>query len=279
MAHSLFQIVEQLALKQDTVIQKKEEASVPEISEKKIFYNDGNSWLNADRIYITDKIYIRIPTVGEILSKEQFYYSMVYHLTMVPYQYMVQLDDLGIDYTQITEWQLFQFIFPQLGQGDLSLVFGDVNTSNYKGYINSENNLPILYSPANGEDGNIDELVYVRIADTLRKIHNLEKVRSKPGNEEAKRYLLEKERKKMKRNAKKPYSPYLEKMVIALVNRPEFKYNYEEVMNLSIYKFNQSFKQIQTSITFDNTMIGVYAGTVDTSKLTDKSCLSWIPLN
>ena len=26
-------------------------------------------------------------------------------------------------------------------------------------------------------------------------------------------------------------------------------------------------------------MIGVYAGTVDTSKIKDKSCLSWIPIN
>lgn len=65
-------------------------------------------------------------------------------------------------------------------------------------------------------------------------------------------------------------------MVIALVNRPEFKYNYEDVMDLSIYKFNQSVQQIRTSITFDNTMIGVYAGTVDPTKMVDKSSLSWI---
>ena len=58
----------------------------------------------------------------------------------------------------------------------------------------------------------------------------------------------------------------------------EFKYNYEETMDLSIYKFNQSFKQIQTRVTFNNTMIGVYAGTVDTSKLNDRSCLSWLQL-
>ena len=45
----------------------------------------------------------------------------------------------------------------------------------------------------------------------------LEKVNYKPGNESAKKYLLEKERKKQKRNAKKPYEPYLEKIVIALV--------------------------------------------------------------
>ena len=47
-------------------------------------------------------------------------------------------------------------------------------------------------------------------------------------------------------------------------------------MNLSIYNFNQSLKQIQHKITFDNTMIGVYAGTIDTSKMSNKDALSWI---
>ena len=87
---------------------------------------------------------------------------------------------------------------------------------------------------------------------------------------------MEKERKKQKRNAKKPYEPYLERLVIALVNTSEFPYDYESCMDLSIYKFNQSFKQIQQKITFDNTMIGVYAGTVDTSKMSNKDALSWI---
>ena len=90
--------------------------------------------------------------------------------------------------------------------------------------------------------------------------------------------LIKKAKRRMKRNANKPYDPYLEKLVVALVNRPEFKYNYEEVMDMSIYRFTQSFKQIKTSITFDNTMVGVYAGTVNTTKLADKSCLSWIPI-
>ena len=111
----------------------------------------------------------------------------------------------------------------------------------------------------------------------MRKINLFEKVKSKPGNESARKYLLEKERKKQKRNAKKPRFPYLEKMVIALVNTSEFPYNYETCMDLSIYKFNQSLQQIQRKIAFDNTMVGVYAGTVDTSKMTDKDALSWIP--
>ena len=114
------------------------------------------------------------------------------------------------------------------------------------------------------------------MTDAIRKINLFEKVKYKPGNESAKKYLLEKERKKQKRNAKKPYEPYLEKLVVALVNTEEFPYNYETCMDLSIYKFNQSFKQIQHKISFNNTMVGVYAGTVDTSKMSNKDILSWI---
>lgn len=239
---------------------------------------NSKSLLYADHIEITDKISVRIPTVGEILEDEQKYYSLVSSLTSSPFQCMVQLDDMGINYTEVTDYQLFQMMFVMLSTTDMSILFGDLVTNGYQLYKDTSNDTDVLYNETTGTDYKIDEFVYIKIADAIRKINNLEKDNSKPGNEEAKRYLLKKARKKQKRNANKPYEPYLEKMVIALVNRPEFKYNYEETMEMSIYRFNQSFKQIQTSINFDKTMIGVYAGTVDTSKMADKSSLSWISI-
>ena len=233
------------------------------------------SLLNATSVEIVPNLSLRIPTVGEILEDEDKYYGIVSSLTASPFQYMVQLDDMGIDYTQITDYQLFMMLFPMYAQSDLSLLFGDLNTSDFNVYVNQDDDNQVIYSPSNNII--IDELVYNDLADMIRKINLFEKVKSKPGNESARKYLLEKERKKQKRNAKKPRFPYLEKMVIALVNTSEFPYNYETCMDLSIYKFNQSLQQIQRKIAFDNTMVGVYAGTVDTSKMTDKDALSWIP--
>lgn len=237
------------------------------------------SLLKSNHIDITKNISIRIPTVGEILEDEQHYYSIVSSITATPFQYMVQLDDMGLDYTKITDYELFLMLFPSCAKEDLSILFGELYTLDYNIYHDNSNDTNILLSKKNGIDYKIDELVYYKLVDALRKINQFERKKYKPGNDEAKAYLLEKERKKQKRNAKKPYDPYLEKLVIALVNRPEFKYNYDSVMDLSIYQFMQSFNQIQKSITFDNTMIGVYAGTIDTSKIRDKSCLSFIPLN
>ena len=231
--------------------------------------------LNATSVEIVPNLFLRIPTVGEILEDEDKYYGIVSSLTASPFQYMVQLDDMGIDYTQITDYQLFMMLFPMYAQSDLSLIFGDLDTSDFNVYINQDDDSQVIYSPSNNIV--IDELVYNDLSDMIRKINLFEKVKSKPGNESARKYLLEKERKKQKRNAKKPRFPYLEKMVIALVNTSEFPYNYETCMDLSIYKFNQSLQQIQRKIAFDNTMVGVYAGTVDTSQMTDKDALSWIP--
>ncbi len=219
---------------------------------------------------------IRIPTVGEILEDEQHYYSLISSLTATPFQYMVQLDDMGIDFTTVTDYQLFMMLFPSFAQGDIRILFGNTDLSDIAMYKNRQNDTYLLHSARSNIT--IDEYIYHQIADRIRQINGLPKETRRPGNNEAKEFRIKLERKKQKRNAGKPYEPYLEKLVVALVNRPEFKYNYEQTHDLTIYQFNRSFEQIKTSIHFDNTMIGVYAGTVDTSKLKDRSCLSWLPV-
>ena len=228
-----------------------------------------------NEIKIVPGLSIHIPTVGEVLRRERDYLGIVSACTSVPYQYMVQLDDIGVDFTTITDFDLFIRIFPAYAKDDMSILFGNIDLSDMEGYMDKRDNRKFLYSPQN--DLQIDEHTYLTIAQWIRKINILKRVNKQPGNDKAKEYLIEKNRRKQKRLARKKWESELEKLVIALVNQKDFKYNYEEIMDLSIYKFYQSFKQIQTNINFENTMRGVYAGTLDTKKLTDKSCLSWIP--
>ena len=237
---------------------------------------NNKSLLKCDRVYVTDKIYIRIPTIGEILDNEKKYINLVHTLTAVPYQYMVQLDDAGYDFTTVKEYDLFLMLFSSYINDDLSILFGDLDISDYKLCSSPDNTMHVLKTEKYGDDYQIDEFVYLKLVEAIRKINNIEKIKYKPANEESKKYLIEKERRHLKRHSKDKYIPYLEKLVIALVNNRDFKYNYDDVMNLSYFRFNQSFNQIQRNITFDKTMNGIYSGTVDTSKLKDKSCLSWI---
>lgn len=249
----------------------------PENEDTGTHMENKKSLLKLSSVEIPDtKLSIRIPTVGEILEDEQHYYSLISSLTATPFQYMVQLDDMGIDYSAITDYQLFLMLFPSLAREDTRILFGETDLSDTKLYRNSQNDSFLLYSEKN--DITIDELTFHLITEQIRRINGLQQEKRRPGNQEAKEFRIALERKRQKRNAGKPYEPYLEKLVVALVNRAEFKYNYEQVEHLTIYQFNQSFEQIRTGINFSNTMIGVYAGTVDTSKLKDRSCLSWLPV-
>ena len=242
---------------------------------------ENKSLLNKTSIQITDKILLRIPTVGEILNNEEIYFSLVSIMTSTPFQYMVQLDDLGIDYTQITDYQMFKLFFPVYAQQDISIIFGDLYLKDIALYHDHSTNLDVLYSPTS--DVKIDEFVYFNLAKAMRQMNELKYERKKPKGEHTKKYLLEKERRHLKnleiirkRKGIEYRQSELEKLVIALVNNNHFKYDYNSVESLSIYNFYQSYKQIQHEINFNNVMRGVYAGTIDTNKLQDKTCLSWI---
>ena len=222
---------------------------------------------------INDKIHIIIPTVAEILDNEDDYYTIVSILTAMPIDFMVQLDDMGIDFTSINSYILFIIFFSTLQYMDTSLIFKDLDLSKFVLTESEQNGNPILIDREN--DICIDRAIHGQIAATLRKIHHLKKDRRKPANEEAKEYLLERARKKMNRRKGKESFSQIEPLIVALVNTEQFKYNYEQTLGLSIYKFNESVYQIVKKIEYEHRMHGVYAGTVDPKGM-DKDDLNWL---
>lgn len=233
----------------------------------------AGNYLFSREIRINDRIRVLIPTVGEVMDNEEEYYNLVSLLTAMPIDLMVGLDDIGIDYTEIDEYQLFLMIFEQIKNSDTSLIFGDLDLKGFRLAKNNSTNMYIEYDQKN--DITIDMAIHDQIATALRTIHHLEKNRRRPANGEAKRYMLERARKKMKRKAKEPYRSQLEPLIVSLVNTAEFKYDYEGTRDMTIYQFNESVLQIIRKINWDNRMIGVYIGTVNAKELR-KDDLTWV---
>jgi len=232
------------------------------------------SILFSDKIVINDNISIYIPTVGEVIDNEEEYYNMASLLTATPYDMMVQLDDLGLDFTQMTDYDLFLLVFESLKESDTSLIFGDFSIDGFKRGINAQNQLLVLRDRVRGIT--IDKSIAWQIAQALRRIHGWERNNRKPANKEACAYLLERARIKQKRRRRKGYESQLEGLIVSLVNTPEFKYDFEGVRKMSIFQFNESLHQIIKKVAYDNRMYGVYAGTVDADKLSpdDKTWLT-----
>lgn len=217
---------------------------------------------------INEKIAVHVPTVDEIFEfGDQKYYSIVQTLIATPFDLMVELDDIGIDYETITDYQLFILMMESIAvnEDDTSIFFGGLNLKSFQESVNPQNGEKVLWDE--GNDIVIDQMIALEICNAIRKIHFWEAPIGRAGNAEAKRYLIERNRKKKKRLAKKPYKSFLESMIISLVNTEEFPYNYETVMELSVYKLNASWRQIQKKKHWEQTMNGVYFGTVDTTKI------------
>ena len=101
---------------------------------------ENKSLLNQKSIKITDQITLHIPTVGEILNEQSTYFSLVSIMTSTPLQYMVQLDDMHIDYTKISDFDMFRLFFPVYARQDISILFGDLALDDiYAGHDNSTN--------------------------------------------------------------------------------------------------------------------------------------------
>lgn len=227
-------------------------------------------------IPVNDKINIYVPTVGEIIECEDDYYSLVSILTAMPIDFMVQLDDLGIDFTSINEYDLLLILFPELKSKDTSMIFGDLDLSGFELMVNQQNNNIVLRDELN--DITIDRSVYSMISNTLRKIHSLERDRRKPANEEAKKFMLERARKKLRRNKNKYHDSQLESFIISLVNTEQFKYDFEGTRELSIYQFNVSVRQIIKKTDYEHLMFGVYSGSISAKDVKNDD-LIWLYKN
>lgn len=236
-------------------------------------YMPTRNLLYAKELAVNEKISIVIPTIRDILSDEDGYYGLVSMLTAMPIDYMVLLDDMGLDFSAMNAYDLFLLLFPLIQSQDTSLIFGDMSLEHFTRMVNEQNGLTVLVDPVN--DIVIDRAIHGQIQAALRKIHHLEKNIKRPANEDARQYMLERARIKQKRRRKKQQDSALESMIVAMVNTEQYKYDFESTLGLSIYQFNESVRQIIRKIDFDNRMIGVYAGTVDASKV-DPDDLKWI---
>ena len=222
---------------------------------------------------INDSISIYIPLVEEILQAEDNYYNLVAMLTAMPIDLMVILDDAGIDFTSINEYELFLLLFEGLKSQDTHLIFGDLDLSRFHLAQNQQNGLMVLIDETNGII--IDRAIHGQISSVLRKIHHLQKDRRKPANPEAKEFLIKRARDKMRRKKNRAEESQLESLIIAMVNTEQYKYDFEGTKKLSIYQFNESVRQIIKKVDYDNKMYGVYTGTVNAKELSQND-LNWL---
>ena len=223
---------------------------------------------------INDKISIYIPTIGDIVEfGERNYYSVVHTLTCIPSDMKSQLDDLGINYMEISDFDLFMMLTRGLTKESTQLILGDLDLSKFEPCLNQENNEPVLYDRDN--DIIIDKLIYMKMVGYIRKIHSIKPKVEKAANETTRKILIQLDRDKIRKAQKEPYKSQLKGLISAMMRYPGFKYKKNELKECGLYEFMDTIQGAQIYVSTTALLSGMYSGMVDTSKI-DKKEFNWM---
>lgn len=230
-----------------------------EVDELSLYFGDP---------YVVNKyVTITLPKIGELVKfGERQYYSMVQTITAIPSEMKSQLWDMGLDWTKLTDFQLFMMMAPTLSKSQTSIIFGDLDFQKLRPFENHENDTVVLRDQETGIV--IDELAYGKIHSYLCSAHNLTKKVEKAANEYTKKFMIEEDRQKIAYQKKQPYKSFLKNLISAVKCRQGYTLDY--VRNMGIVEFFDDVSRLQIIVHADALLQGSYSGMVDTKKIPKK---------
>jgi hypothetical protein len=256
-------------------------------------------------IPITPKIIVTQPTLDQIERfGEKRYFSAVHTLTAVGADLKWQLWDMGVDYTQIEDYDLFIKLISQLVSSKksiydeikknpekyekelkstskedleemlinpLELVLKDVDLADFIPCKSKVNDQIVLYNVE--RDITIDRLVYSQIVETVRKIHGLKRNNEKPANERTKMDLIEDARDDARAASMRPYKSVLKPLISALTVKCG-QCGDNRIWDMNINMFLDNIKRANKIQDTQLLLQGAYSGFASL-KGVDKSRLDW----
>ena len=209
---------------------------------------------------ISDRITIHQPTLREIrkFGVDNYIHSIMM-LTSRPYDYMVLLYDMGIDFRKLDDFIYFAELIVPSFDSKLSQLLLNVNLQDYILLGDAEGN-PILYNGLTEHIITKDD--YVNLVQFVRNMHFFPE-------DITYEFIVKRERRKLKKLNKKPKEDYtiLNDMVSFLLWCSNSSYTFDTIQDLTMYQIFEGVRRVQANDKFATITVGIYNGTVDASKL------------
>lgn len=226
-----------------------------------------------DDYVINDNIKVLQPTIRQIAEfGEREFFSVVHTICAISSDMKSQLWDLGLDWMEVEDFDLFCMLSQTLTPDRTELLFGDLDFSKLRPFNHPHVEGEIIL--ADKETGVlIDKMIYLRIVSYLRKAFNITPKVEKAANKMTKKILIEEDRKKIELNKDKPFKSFL----LPLISSVKVKQGYtkEYVLNMGYVEFMNDVARLQVIHNADHLLSGVYAGTIDMKKI-NKAELNWM---
>lgn len=218
---------------------------------------------------INDNIIITQPTIGDIIDYgESEYFSMTHSITAIPSDMKSALwDQMEIDWNEIEDFELFMILIQNLTPDRTYILFGDLDFSKLKPYRSKDNDDIVLADKESGVI--IDKMIYMRIVNYVRKLHNIKPKIEHAANKATKKFLIEEDRSKIAFNKDKPFKSYLLPMISAVKTKQG--YTKEYVRNMGLMEFFTEVSRLQIIDQAHHLMNGMYCGMADLSKVAKKN--------
>lgn len=234
-----------------------------------------------DPYQVSDKILVYQPTIGGILEYdkkfgESEFWSMLNVFIGNTTSYRLLLWDMGIDWNEISDFQLFSLLIKTLKVENTEILFGDLDLSSFDAYIkqipnedksdNKEELEPkqemILWNPE--LDIEITEDIYKNIALYIRTMFNIFPKVEKAKGKTTKKWIIEEDRMNLANAKKEDTTSTFLPLIESCCCHAGFKYKKNELREVGIYEFMRSVQRLQVYESTTALLKGMYSGFIDT---------------
>lgn len=242
--------------------------------------NDELKIYRGDDFYVSDNIYVRQPTINEICDfGEEKYLRMVSRLVSVPQNSIYMLTQIGIDFTKISDFELFLLIYNVFDCSETSFIVPNLNfaTANAtminkvtsKGTVLDKKEIALQF-----ENGTmLKEKDYLKMMSYIRKINRFQRPWFKTvGNESTKKRMIQSAINEYEKQMcdNKPFQSIFLPMVSSL-SLAGYR---DSVWDMRLFEFYETVERLQIKENSNHLYNGIYSGSVDYKKV--KGNLNWM---
>lgn len=208
------------------------------------------------------------PSIGDIvkIGQDTFLRTLMI-FTARPSAYKVALWDMGIDWTEFSDFKLFMMFMAGIDNGAASLFIKQIpDWVAMKPYEDSGGN-PVLYDPESGIA--IDDGAFSSISGYMRAVFRMPEKEKKVSGA-LKKWYVDRDRKKLERvrnGLEKEEDASLQPIISACVNHPGFKYRLNELREVRVGEFYDSVERLQIYEQASACLKGLYSGMIDGKKI------------
>lgn len=217
------------------------------------------------------KITVYQPTIGDVVEVgEGKFLSTLNVFVANTTMYRLMLWDSGLDWNEISDFQLFVLLKNMIDSNASKLLFGDLDWNEFQPmFRNIDDNNQALVLVNEKQNIEINEEVYEYFHQYIQTMFNMKPEDEFTEDKILKKWWIDKDRRKTDREAKKDdkKSVSLVSQISAYINHPGTKYKLSELKEVGVCEFYDSIQRLQIYESTTALMKGMYSGMIDSKNI------------